>query len=295
MPKKPPLHRLLLQSGRQHQVFTTRQARNCEIPYSTLHDTAQRLGMAHLGRDLWAVTGAPNTYLRKLWVAKLRFGDDVIFTGRTVLWLRRIITAAPDAVDILTAPGHHLRPRPGYCFVRSGLLEDEDTINIEGFRCVSVYRAFTDAAALVPMDSLLRWLPAMDRLRMGTLEGLIEYYGHRGRFVGIVDLRAATATMMERMPHSRAEKFARKVLRAADVMPYRRPYPVRRNGRVIAEIDVAYPEVLYGAEVDGPHHQLAAVAAADKARDRQLTRMGWIVDRFPHDYVLNDPEAFSRK
>ena len=292
MKKKTPMHRLLIQSGRQQQVFTSGQARALAVPYSTLHGTAKRLGMAHLGRDLWAVTGAPNTYLRKLWVAKLRFGDDVVFTGRTALWLRRIITSAPDTVDILTGRKLHLRARPGYCFIRSDLLAGDDTVNLEGFRCVSVYRAFTDVAAVVPMDSLLRWLPAMDRLRLGTLEGLVAYYVSRGRLVGVVDLRAAAATLLEGLPHSRAEKVARKLLRAAEIAPHRRPYPVRSNSRTIAEIDLAYPDVLYGAEVDGPHHQLSEVAAADKARDRRLTRLGWTIDRFLHTHVLNDPEGF---
>lgn len=168
-----------------------------------------------------------------------------------MLWLRRIISAAPDTVDILTGPRLHLHPRAGYCFVRSALLEQDDTVNIHGFRCVSVYRAFTDAAAVVPVESLL--------------EGL---------------------------PHSGAEKLARKLLRAADLAPYRRPYPVRRAGRTIAEIDLAYPDLLYGGEIDGPHHQLAEVAAADKARDRRLRRLGWTIDRFPHDMVRNDPEEF---
>ena len=292
MTTKPSMHRLLIKSGRQQQVFTTSQARALEIPSSTLHDTAKRLGFAHLGRDLWAVTGSPNTYLRKLWAAKLRFGGEVVFTGRTALWLRRIITATPATIDILTGPQLHLRARAGYHFARGGLLADDDTLNLEGFRSVSVYRAFTDAASAVSMDSLLRWLPAMDRLRLGTLEGLADYYGRRGRFVGIVDLRAAVTVLLVGLPHSGAEKVARKVLRAADLAPYARPYPVRLNGRTIAEIDLAYPKVLYGAEVDGPHHQLAEVAAADKARDRRQARAGWTIDRFPHDLVLNDPAGF---
>jgi very-short-patch-repair endonuclease len=40
------------------------------------------------------------------------------------------------------------------------------------------------------------------------------------------------------------------------------------------------------------HHLLAAVAAADKSRDRALARIGWTIDRFPHDFVLSDPGAF---
>lgn len=290
-----PIRKLLNTAARQHQVFTTEQALLAGIPHSTLRSMARRLFIIDLGHGLWAFAGAPNTYYRKLWTTKLSMSPDSMFTGRTVLWLRRIITATPREVDILTGPALHRRTRPSVHAFRGALLEDDDSINLEGLPTAPVYRAFTDAAGVSAVDALVRWLPAMDRRRLGTLDGLAQYMELRARFVGVVNLRAAIATLSSDLPHSGAERAGRRALRGAGLRPYPRPYPVRMRRRIIAEIDIAYPKYLYGAEVDGPHHLLPEVAAADKARDRQLVRLGWTVDRFPHELVLNDPVAFVRE
>ena len=289
------MKKLMTKAGRQHQVFTTGQAAACGIHRNTLIAMAPRLGIVDLGYGMWACGGSPNTYYRKLWVARLSLPDGAVFTGRTVLWLRRITTATPREVDILTGPALHLRPRKNTRLFRGALLEDDDFVNIEGMPTVAVYRAITDAAGVAPVEALVRWIAAMDRLRLGSVDGLAEYAASRGRFVGVVHLRAAIAILRSDLPHSGAERLGRRALRAAGIRPYPRPYPVRHDGRTIAEIDLAYPDYLYDVEVDGPHHLLPEVAAADKARDRQLTRLQWTIDRFPHEFVTNDPAGFVRE
>jgi very-short-patch-repair endonuclease len=65
---------------------------------------------------------------------------------------------------------------------------------------------------------------------------------------------------------------------------------------LLGEIDLPFPAVRYGAEIDGPHHLLPSVIAADKARDRRLRRQAdWIVDRFPADEVRRHPREFVRQ
>ena len=294
MAQTTPMQKLMRTSARQHQVFTTAQAVDCGVSATTLRSLAPRIGIVDLGYGMWAGAASPNTYQRKLWVAKLSMSSDVLFTGRTVLWLRRIISAIPQEIDILIGPSLHLRPRARTRLFR-GSIPEENSVNLEGMPTVGVYRAFTDAAAVVPVESLVRWLPAMDRLRQGSLDGLEEYAVKRGRFVGVVNLRAAIAVLRVDLPHSTGERVGRKALRAAGIPPYPRPYPVRQAGRTLAEIDLAYPKVLYGAEVDGPHHLLREVAIADRARDRQLGRLGWTIDRFPYEHVINDPAGFARE
>lgn len=284
--------KLLALASKQDRVVTVRQAVDCGIPDSTFVDAARRLGMSRLGGGVWAECGAPNSYRRKLSVAKLMLGDGVIFTGRTVLWLRRIVSATPSQVDIYCGPKRAVRVNSTRRIVRSTWLDSDITVNLEGFQTAGVYRSFTDAAAVVPLETLLRWLPAMDRLRLGTIDELSAYIGERGRFPGCVKLVAAVSALRADLPHSGKERYARTLLRAAGIAPHRRPYPVEDNGVTVAEIDLAYPEFRYGAEVDGPHHLLNEVVKADKARDRQLVRLGWTIDRFPAEHVVNDPAGF---
>ena len=248
--------------------------------------------MAKLWRSVWSAGGSKNTYHRKLWVVKLALGEDVVFTGRTVLWLRQIITATPDAIDILLGPGTGQRARNGVRFFRGAPFDSDATVSIEGFRTASVYRSVSDVAAVVPMESLMRWIPAMDRRRLGNLAGLKEHMTARGRFVGAVNLRAAIVSLERDLPHSGAERLARRSLRDAGMQPARRPHAVKHSSRTLAEIDIAFVDVKYGAEIDGPHHQLPEVVAADKQRDRQLRRLGWTIDRFTVAEVEANPEAF---
>ena len=282
---------LFVQGGRQEQVVSVEQAVEHGIPRTTFYDTAQRLGMADLGGGVWAQCGAPNTYRRKLWAAKLRLGDDVVFTGRTALWLRRIVSATPAGVDLLVGK-RALRSTAKRRCIRGELSERDIVVKIEGFQTAGVYRAFVDVAPVVPLETLLRWLPAMDRLRLGTVDGLAEYLIEAQRRRGIVNLRAAIATLQSDLPHSGDERFARKLLKAADLAPYPRPYPLKVEGAIIAEIDLAYPKILYGVEIDGPHHRLVEVARADKARDRLVARQSWRIDRFTVEEVRADPKGF---
>ena len=288
------LRNLMRLAARQHQVFSTAQADNEGIESNTLAHMARRGHITSLGYGLWACAGAPNTYRRKLAIAQLSLGGDTVFTGRTTLWLRRVITQEPSSVDVLVDPDVHLRPRPGMCFFR-GARDDDSSVNVEGHTTTSIYRAFSDVSKVTPVESLTRWLAAMDRLRLGHLAGLDAHCAQRGRFPGVVNLRAAVATLRADLPHSGAEKLGRTSLRAAGIAPYPRPYPVSVGGITLAEIDIAFPRVLYGAEVDGPHHLLREVAAADRIRDRRLRRMGWTIDRFSAEEVAADPTGFVRE
>ena len=217
---------LFVTGGRQEQVVSVSQAIDHGIPRSTFVQAAHRLGMTNLGGGAWAQCGAPNTYRRKLWVAKLTLGNDVVFTGRTALWLRRIVATTPVEIDIFCGE-RALRNLKGRRCVRGQWGDEDTTINIEGFQTACVYRALRDAAAVVPVETLLRWLPAMDRLRLGSIEELAAYLEGCGRFPGVVNLRAAVATLRLELPHSGAERFARRLLRAADIAPHPRPYAVR--------------------------------------------------------------------
>ena len=202
------------------------------------------------------------------------------------------MSATPPIVDVLVKPDAHYRELAKVRFHRGAQLVDASTVKIERFVTTDVYRALADASPDVPVESLLRWLPAMDRLRHGDLDGFEEFLTRRGRFRGIVNCRAAIATLRSDLSHSGVERIGRSALRQNGFRPHPRPYAVRTGARVIAEIDVAFPAVLYGAEMDGPHHLLPEVAAADSARDRQLARINWTIDRFPADAVRQDPEWF---
>lgn len=75
-----------------------------------------------------------------------------------------------------------------------------------------------------------------------------------------------------------------------------RPGPIVHRERVVAEVDLRFFDVRYGAEIDGPPHLRLAQAARDTARDRMLRRdCRWTIDRFWWFELENGPRRFARE
>ncbi len=68
-----------------------------------------------------------------------------------------------------------------------------------------------------------------------------------------------------------------------------------QDGIPIAEIDIAKPDILYGVEIDGPHHDLPEQRRRDEERDQRLREVGWRIDRFGCEDVLADPAGFAAR
>ena len=105
-------------------------------------------------------------------------------------------------------------------------------------------------------------------------------------------LRRAYAAVSGEENHSDGERNAKRLLRADGLRFHPKPLTVEHNGRMVAELDIPFPEILYAVEVDGPHHLLPDVAAADRQRDRALKRINWRIDRFFWFEVEDRPEWF---
>lgn len=112
------------------------------------------------------------------------------------------------------------------------------------------------------------------------MRGLLGEIDARKRYPGRANLRRAYGLLTGEIVHSGSERLARRLLRGADLSFGAKPLPIEVAGRLIAEIDIPFAPHRYGVEVDGPHHLLPNVAAADRARDRTLEQVGWKIDRF---------------
>jgi hypothetical protein len=65
------------------------------------------------------------------------------------------------------------------------------------------------------------------------------------------------------------------------------------DGRLVAEMDIAYVDRKVNFEIDGSVHDDPVVAAKDDERDHELrTRYGWIVRRIPSHVPLHEPRRF---
>ncbi len=62
------------------------------------------------------------------------------------------------------------------------------------------------------------------------------------------------------------------------------------DGRFIAEVDLAYPELRIAIELDGGVHRDREVFERDRPRQNRLVLEGWTVLRFTWDTLVRHPE-----
>jgi very-short-patch-repair endonuclease len=67
------------------------------------------------------------------------------------------------------------------------------------------------------------------------------------------------------------------------------------EGRLVAEIDVAYPGLKLGFEIDGfAYHSSVTAVEHDATRDAALRRRGWTVPRIPASLLERSPASVLR-
>jgi uncharacterized protein DUF559 len=87
------------------------------------------------------------------------------------------------------------------------------------------------------------------------------------------------------------ESFAMELAAAIGHKP-RLHCPILQGARLIAEVDLAWPEVRLCVELDGwMHHGSRAAFGRDRARDRALFGLGWMVLRYTWQDVTGDRES----
>lgn len=282
------VHRFAGQAG----FVSTNNVDAAGVRAQTFRRHARRLGWEPYHRGLWVPTGSELNPLQKIRIAVAAAGVEVLVTGRSALFLDGIIDHAPDSVELLLPASRRVAAREGICLHRTTAYDNLRYRHRKGVRLAEVPRAFADAAAHATVDELCRDLATAIRLRRCTLASVGRELAARKRFPGRLGLRQAHGLLAGELVHSGAERSARRLLRQAGFTPHHRPLAVELAGRLAAEIDIAFPRVMYGAEIDGPHHLLADVASADRARDRLLERAGWTIDRFFWSEVEAKPQWF---
>lgn len=252
---------------------------------------ARRLGLVQTHRGLWTPPLPPLDLGRAAAAALTLVGAPALITGATALALYGIAEAAED-VEVVVPLGRSPVRREGICVHHTCTYDRIRYQHVRGLPTAAPPRCIADFAAHAKAKQLAVAVANGDRVRKLTVSGLDRELSARRRFPGRGTLRHVVVDMKGEVTHSSQERRARRLLAGAGHRPHRRPLPVLANGSLIAEIDVAFEPLKYGVEVDGPHHLLVEVAAADRARDRRLERAGWTIDRFFWFEIDERPEWF---
>lgn len=246
----------------------------------------------HLFPDVYQRAELPaNLANRSRGAALLLTGPGAV-SGYSAAQLLGAGCAPSGASAELTVPGRNLRERPGLTVHRDQLAADEVT-------------SFDRVPMTTPLRTgwdLARWLPtveavvAVDALaRVGgyapsALLDLAPRYPHarwRGRIPGVIDLADARA-------ESAMETRTRLVLVLRGLPRPQLQHEVRdRDGRVVARLDMAYPQLRLAVEYDGQGHRTRYQQAVDARRLRELDEHGWTVLCFTSTEVFTDPDGVA--
>lgn len=289
-PRIGALHRLARAQG---DAVATWQARELGIPASSFADLTRQEAFTPLFQGVWALPGSRDVPRRRVWAALLATGAEARITGEATLWAVGALERLRE-VALWVPPHARPRPRPGVRHHRGRWVDGDLTQRRDGLPSVPPLRAWTDLAADATERTLVQALSALDRLREAGPHDAERYLARRGRFPGAGRARRAVAELAGELSHSQAERRARRLLASAGLpAPHPRPLAIVVGNRRLGEVDLAYPAVRYGVEIDGPHHGLPEAVERDRARDRRLQRdAAWIIDRFPVRVLDEDPRGF---
>ena len=278
-------------AGGQRGFVTATDVSDAEVRVEAFRRHAKRLGWSHQRRGSWVPPGVTLTHQQRTHEAVSGL-SNVLITGRTALLLYGIVDDKAGSVELLAPAREHYTTQDDVCLHRTRVFDAVGYQHRVDLQVVMPARAYADDAVHSTVNDLCRDIAVGLRQRQCTLALIGGEVLARKRFPGRGKLRQAHALLSEELPHSSDERLGRRLLRDAGARPHHQPLTIESDGRLIAEIDIPFASCLYGVEVDGPHHLLPDVAAADRIRDRELDELGWTIDRFFWFELEERPEWF---
>lgn len=225
--------------------------------------------------DVYADADLPVTHALRARAALNHLVPGAVASGRTAAVLWGVHLAGPDDdVECILPAGSRARSMAGTRPTRRRLVVD-DVVRRQGLLATGGVRTALDLARTRPLDAAVI---AVDQfLQPGTV--LVD------------DVRAAAALLTGRdcrhvrdvigltdgLAGSPQETRARLLLHRSDLPAPVAQHVIRVDGRFVARVDFAWPDLRLALEYDGVWHGEPGQFARDRARLNRLTEAGWVV------------------
>jgi very-short-patch-repair endonuclease len=159
-------------------------------------------------------------------------------------------------------------------------------------------RTLFDLGAVVPRAAVQAAVTDALRQRLVTperLERCLQEAGGRGHR-GAKAVRTLLETLTGHRPESVLELRLIRILRRSGLPEPASQYSIRRGQKVVARVDLAYPDIRLAIEADGyRYHGGPAEWRRDLARRNELTGLGWRVIQVTWEDVTRRPAAVIRQ
>ncbi|MDG4763815.1 DUF559 domain-containing protein [Solwaraspora sp. WMMD406] len=240
--------------------------------------------------DVYVQAAAFDAEDHRMWceavAVKLPVGGAVSGLSAAFLWGVDLLPRGGGPVHV-TLP-RSVRPKPHHrVVVHHYALDPTDITTLFGGVPLTVeVRTAFDLGRLLPRADALAALDALLHRRLLRVEALTSYLGAHPGARGAPQLRELV-TLAEPRTESPMESRLRLLLHDAGLPRPTAQYEVRLPaGRVIARMDLAYPQWRIAIEYEGDHHRERATFRRDISRYNALRAAGWLTLRFTADDVI---------
>ena len=274
----------------QHGAIGTHQAEAKGVARSTLARGVTRGSLIRRAPGVYVLAGAPRSARQDAMVHVLAAGPEALAGADTALALRCPELPFPPKPVILVPRSCGYRARTAD-LRRVRDLHLANPGRVDGIPTAGLARSLLDAAVGRTPDEVLTRIDACRRhtpLAVGALVEVLEQHRGRGR-PGVTSFRAALLALRAEVADSEFERLVVRDLTASGMPAPRLHHVVRAPGRGSIELDVDWPGLLVDVELDGRDHaDRARTMRRDRARDRVLQALGYIVARYTWDDYVTD-------
>lgn len=280
----------------QHGLVARRQLIKLGIPDQSIDGRVRRDGWRRTGRGVYALPGVPSSYEQQVMAAVLATGEHALASHLTAAYLHGAVSVRPPVIDLLLPYQHRSRRSPGVHVTRTRTLKAGDRCLVRGIPTTTLPRTIIDAATVLEPPGIraliidARQKRHLDLARVAARLLEIGPVRHCGEVRRVLDefVRAAVDSVLE--------GDVRTLLRRRGLPPpHPAPYRVWAGDRHV-ELDIAWPELKVGIEVDGyGAHSSRTAMDKDHRKQNALVLQGWRILRVSWDRILQAPEGFVQE
>lgn len=240
-------------------------------------------------RGIYRVTGSPETWRQALLAACLWSEGVASHRAAASLWK---LGGIKQPVIEITSPK---KLRSHGAIAHCAILSPSDVTTIGNLPVTTPTRTLLDLAAVLERDPFEAYLADALRLELTTLDRLqrlVDKAGGKGRR-GSKALRSTLGITAERVESILEYKLLRLIRRSRLPQPVGQ-FEVCDDGKLVARVDFAYPEIKLAIEADSyRHHGERYAWKQDLKRRNALTARGWHVIHATWSDVADRPDEIA--
>lgn len=284
-------------AARQHGVVSVSEVRALGGTRRHLERRAARGALVQLNHQAFRVAGVPPTWEAKVLAAVLAAGPAAAASHFTAAALWGLGGFGRGGPELSIPRGQKFRPDDARCHESTDL--DRCLIVLrDGIPTTDVGRTILDLGRYVGVARLSRVAEQARREQGLTWAQLIEtlfVHARQGRH-GVRRLRQVIATNAHRdeVTDSDFEHLVLALFAERGVPQPVLHHEVRTAGRLVAELDLAWPLIKLAVELDGQHHRERETWEADHIKLVELEALGWTVLPFTWRSYVRDPDWLVR-